>query len=107
MFCRNCGNELRDGAPFCGYCGTRVERKIACKNCGALVEDKFAFCLNCGTPLDKDSVAPAQAQVEQEAVENVAAPVVQEPDVEVETPVVQAVEQTDMPENKKRVKIFS
>lgn len=25
MFCKNCGNELKDGSVFCEYCGTRVE----------------------------------------------------------------------------------
>lgn len=22
MFCKNCGNELKDGVKFCGKCGT-------------------------------------------------------------------------------------
>lgn len=28
MICNNCGKELKDGAKFCGYCGTKLEQKI-------------------------------------------------------------------------------
>lgn len=27
MFCKKCGKELKDGAKFCPYCGTKVEEK--------------------------------------------------------------------------------
>lgn len=29
MFCRNCGNQLIDGAAFCGNCGTKVDAQPA------------------------------------------------------------------------------
>ncbi len=29
MFCSNCGNQIRDGAKFCGKCGTPVEEEPA------------------------------------------------------------------------------
>lgn len=29
MFCKNCGNQLPDGAVFCGSCGTKVEAQAA------------------------------------------------------------------------------
>lgn len=25
MYCRNCGNEIREGSSFCGRCGTKIE----------------------------------------------------------------------------------
>lgn len=28
MKCSKCGNELKEGAKFCGYCGTKTEQKI-------------------------------------------------------------------------------
>lgn len=28
MYCNECGKELKDGAKFCGYCGTKLEQKI-------------------------------------------------------------------------------
>ena len=28
MICNNCGKELKEGAKFCGYCGTKTEQKI-------------------------------------------------------------------------------
>lgn len=28
MICSNCGKELKEGAKFCGYCGTKTEQKI-------------------------------------------------------------------------------
>lgn len=29
MFCKNCGNQLPEGAVFCGSCGTKVEVQAA------------------------------------------------------------------------------
>lgn len=26
MFCKNCGNEIKDGVKFCGKCGTTIEQ---------------------------------------------------------------------------------
>lgn len=28
MYCRNCGNEIREGSSFCGKCGTKIEVKF-------------------------------------------------------------------------------
>lgn len=39
MFCRNCGNELMDGAIVCGRCGRPVmEGQAICLNCGFSLE---------------------------------------------------------------------
>ena len=27
MFCKNCGNEIKDGVKFCGKCGEKIERE--------------------------------------------------------------------------------
>lgn len=29
MFCKNCGKEIKDGATFCNYCGTKVSNSRA------------------------------------------------------------------------------
>lgn len=31
MFCKNCGNEIKDGVKFCGKCGMKVQAKVADK----------------------------------------------------------------------------
>ena len=68
MFCKNCGQELPEGAyicPSCGseqvemmycqHCGTKIPKSSTeCPNCGAtLVETKF--CQHCGVKIPKDS----------------------------------------------------
>lgn len=72
MRCPGCGNEIKDDAKFCKYCGRPVERlldkkeliecvlaeenldveeKIKCPACGKLVKQGNAFCTYCGASL--------------------------------------------------------
>jgi hypothetical protein len=58
MFCPQCGNNIKDGAAFCGNCGWAVpviavqevvipiEKK--CASCGTVLKDEAQFCPNCG-----------------------------------------------------------
>ena len=53
MYCRNCGNELKENASVCLNCGVSrgVGRKF-CENCGYAVENENAsVCTNCGASL--------------------------------------------------------
>jgi len=69
MFCKNCGNQINDGATFCKYCGTSLARPAAtvseatntpvCPSCGKQVNVGATFCKYCGTSLSAaPSVAP-------------------------------------------------
>ncbi len=54
--CASCGAELRDGAKFCPYCGTKVEAPVdahVCPSCGEKVEDTDLFCIACGAKLEE------------------------------------------------------
>lgn len=57
MFCKKCGNELKDGTKFCPKCGTAVdqipkeEEKKLCTGCGAELKPGAKFCPKCGTPV--------------------------------------------------------
>lgn len=66
-FCDKCGAPLRDGAKFCGACGTLCEIPEApkvnfCGQCGIKLEDGDMFCPNCGEP------ACAQCETENRAL---------------------------------------
>ena len=37
MMCKNCGNELVEGAKFCMECGTKVETELVCAECGMIL----------------------------------------------------------------------
>ena len=58
-FCKNCGNQLHEGAKFCPDCGTKVENTPLqltndvdyCPNCGKTVDNDYEFCPDCGTNL--------------------------------------------------------
>ena len=56
--CLNCGAALREGAKFCGKCGTKVEEAAFCTECGAKLFPGEAFCTACGTPVDGAAPAP-------------------------------------------------
>jgi ribosomal protein L40E len=49
--CIKCGAELREGAKFCGECGSKQE-KPKCPNCQAEVSPGTKFCNECGTKID-------------------------------------------------------
>jgi class 3 adenylate cyclase/tetratricopeptide (TPR) repeat protein len=50
--CANCGAENRDGAKFCGECGSSLA--LACPACGAANPPGQRFCDQCGAPLATD-----------------------------------------------------
>ncbi|MDE5771959.1 MAG: zinc-ribbon domain-containing protein [Ruminococcus sp.] len=66
MICKNCGNELNDGAMFCGKCGTRCEESENitvtdntdelqfCRNCGAELREGAFFCNQCGSSVNEN-----------------------------------------------------
>ena len=54
MYCRKCGNLLKDGQQFCPMCGTKpasmeAPAKKHCSQCGNELEDSQQFCPACGT----------------------------------------------------------
>lgn len=52
MYCKNCGNQLPDGAAACTKCGLATGTGINfCANCGAQVAPGQAICTNCGAAL--------------------------------------------------------
>ena len=53
MYCKNCGNELKENASVCLNCGvSRGVGKKFCENCGYAVENENAsVCTNCGASL--------------------------------------------------------
>lgn len=56
LICKNCGNELKENALFCGKCGTKVEKpkKRFCFKCGNELKENASFCGRCGTKVKKD-----------------------------------------------------
>lgn len=57
--CPKCNKQLKDGAGFCGTCGSASIEVCVCKNCGQQTAFGAAFCRNCGAPLEKSTPAPA------------------------------------------------
>jgi class 3 adenylate cyclase len=57
--CPSCAAENRDGARFCGACGTSPAQ--ACPACGAPLEGWMRFCSDCGTPVAGAAAPAAQA----------------------------------------------
>ena len=63
MFCSKCGNELAEGAKFCGSCGQAVgitdtaKSASFCPQCGSTLDAGQTFCGKCGYRL-----TPARAQ---------------------------------------------
>lgn len=67
MFCRNCGNQLPEGAGTCPRCGTPAGTGSQfCPNCGAPVVPGSSICPNCGyMPTYAAGDAPQQPQPQQ------------------------------------------
>ena len=52
MYCRNCGNELADGAAMCVKCGfVKGEGTNYCDHCGKPTSEGQAMCTSCGFSL--------------------------------------------------------
>lgn len=60
MYCKNCGQQISDGAAVCLNCGAAVEgantqanfasnvNMVYCRNCGKQIRSDAAVCINCG-----------------------------------------------------------
>ena len=57
MSCPNCRSDAREGAAFCGACGSPLER--ACPACGRRSTAAHRFCEGCGTRIDAGPSGPA------------------------------------------------
>jgi class 3 adenylate cyclase len=64
VLCPSCQAQNRDGARFCGQCGTALA--LRCPSCGAPHADGQRFCDECGTALS-GATTPAQARRDAES----------------------------------------
>ena len=56
MFCKNCGNEIDEGATFCMKCGFKAGNgKKYCAKCGERVEEGQGICVKCGNLLGEEA----------------------------------------------------
>ena len=54
MFCKNCGEALKENQAICLKCGVAVgQGNSYCANCGAQVNENAAVCLSCGCSIAK------------------------------------------------------
>lgn len=53
MYCNNCGSELREGAKFCGACGTKVRLRVAYQT----EQDPSTSKQNLETPVEASATA--------------------------------------------------
>jgi predicted nucleic acid-binding Zn-ribbon protein len=77
MFCAKCGNEVKDGAKFCGKCGCAVPTAMVqtapiekrCTSCGTVLKDGVKFCPKCGgaVPADVSAVSPTPTTINRQA----------------------------------------
>ena len=64
MNCPNCNKELKPGAKFCVFCGTKVaepvtnvsEKDNVCPKCNKELRPGAKFCTSCGYKLDSANV---------------------------------------------------
>lgn len=59
--CPRCGNQYKNGTPFCSSCGYQfpcITTEI-CRKCGSPLEQGQGFCTICGTPVSAPGPAPA------------------------------------------------
>ena len=76
MFCKKCGNEVKDGAKFCGKCGWAVPAATAqaasvekrCASCGTALKDGVKFCPKCGGAVSADVTAYGKAVTQYQGV---------------------------------------
>ena len=51
MFCKNCGEELKENQNICLKCGVERDKGSKfCGHCGNALPEKADICLNCGAP---------------------------------------------------------
>ncbi len=50
LTCRNCNQQLPDGARFCYNCGAKIE--AVCASCGSVLAPGMKFCMMCGAPVN-------------------------------------------------------
>lgn len=63
MYCKNCGNELFQGASVCTQCGAQVGVGSSyCPNCGQQSDPLAVVCVKCGYQLSGQPMAPAAAE---------------------------------------------
>ena len=58
MYCRNCGEAMKDEQAICLKCGVEKNKGNSyCSSCGKSVAPNAAVCLNCGVAIknEKDS----------------------------------------------------
>lgn len=56
MYCKNCGNEVANGAAVCLKCGVKVGEGVKyCGHCGAQPDPLASVCVNCGHTLKGDA----------------------------------------------------
>jgi class 3 adenylate cyclase len=60
VICSSCGAENREGARFCGECGSPLA--AACPSCGTPSPPGKRFCDQCGAQLDAAGSAPAPVE---------------------------------------------
>lgn len=54
MYCKNCGNELKENSSVCEDCGVSIgEGNSFCKFCGSKTNECAKFCISCGNELNK------------------------------------------------------
>jgi predicted amidophosphoribosyltransferase len=61
MYCRNCGNEVKENSEICVNCGVRpLLEKNFCQECGVETKPNQELCIKCGVRL-KTSMAVNEA----------------------------------------------
>ena len=57
MFCKSCGQELKEGQAVCLNCGVKVGNGVKyCAHCGKPVNPEAEICLSCGMKLKKQGL---------------------------------------------------
>lgn len=72
MKCFNCGEQIREGARFCPFCGQDQSKKpeeALCPNCQQPLEPDAKFCTGCGHALSQPETVAEQPPVEVPAAE--------------------------------------
>lgn len=51
MYCKNCGEELKENQVICLKCGVEKDKgNKFCQQCGNALPEKADICINCGAP---------------------------------------------------------